>query len=81
MHRICETLKNKSPETLDKEVEMDETYVCCKEKNKHLSKKEKRTQGRTIKTKEAVLELLERNNKVVVAHIKDLLLKQYNLLS
>ncbi len=52
-------------------VEIDETYIGGKEKNKHSNKRTKGTQGRSIKTKIPVLGIIERNGKVYAVPVKD----------
>ena len=46
---------------LNNTVEIDETYMGGDEKNKHSNKKVKGTQGRSLKTKQPVLGMIERN--------------------
>lgn len=61
--RKCSEFENKSK--LDNIVEMDETYVGGKNKNRHASKKIKQSQGRSCKGKVPVFGMIERNGKVV----------------
>lgn len=61
--RGCCCFDNKS--ILDNEVEMDETYVGGKNKNRHANKRIKECQGRSCKGKTPVFGMIERNGKVV----------------
>ncbi|SMP10785.1 ISXO2-like transposase domain-containing protein [Chryseobacterium profundimaris] len=68
LKRLRECSKFENKHTLSGEVEIDETYVGGKNKNRHADKKVKRSQGRSFKDKVPVLGMIQRGGKVV-AHV------------
>jgi transposase-like protein len=55
----------------DETVEVDETYIGGKNKNRHSNKKVLNSQGRSVKDKAPVFGLVERNGRVVAMKVKD----------
>lgn len=67
--RNCFGIENNTD--LSNEVEIDETYVGGKNKNRHNDKKVADSQGRSLKDKTPVLGMVEREGKVVAMQVED----------
>lgn len=71
-HRLREAAKTKAfSAPLKNTVEIDETYVGGREKNKHQDKRTPGTQGHNTKTKAAVVSIVERQGQVRAFHVQD----------
>lgn len=70
-HRLRAMLTRTSPELLEGEVEIDETFVGGKNKNRHKKNKKDNSQGGHGDDKTAVLGILQRNKEVITHTLKD----------
>lgn len=70
-HRIRKAFKQDYKEKFDGEVELDETFVGGKNKNRHWNKKAKKCQGRAFDDKVPVMGILQRGGKVFCKVIKN----------
>lgn len=73
-HRIREAMK-KNKGRLFGTIEVDETYVGGKEKNKHYAKRFKNTQGRSTRNKTPVIGLIQRGGEVRAMAVKDVTMR------
>lgn len=71
LQRIRQAFVQNPTEKFDGVVEVDETYVGGKNKNRHRNKKVKHSQGRSTKDKAPVFGILQRNGKVFVKVVKN----------
>lgn len=70
LQRIRECFFSENQSKLDGDVELDETFVGGKNKNRHRNKKVKNSQGRSFKDKTPVLGMLQRGGNVVCRVVK-----------
>lgn len=69
--RIREAFNIALEEKLDGEVELDETFVGGKNKNRHKNKRVKNSQGRSFKDKVPVMGMLQRGGKVICEVVRN----------
>ena len=79
--RIREAFKIALEEKLDGEVELDETFVGGKNKNRHKNKMVKNSQGRSFKDKVPVMGMLQRGGKLVCEVVCNTSYKSLTVLS
>ena len=71
LQRIRKCFGVENDNDLDNDVEVDETYVGGKNKNRHKSKKVESSQGRSLKDKAAVVGMIEREGKLNARQVDD----------
>ena len=71
LQRIRKCFKFENNNILCNDVEIDETYIGGKDKNRHSKKKIKNTQGRSLKDKIPVIGMVERNGKLNARIVTD----------
>lgn len=71
LHRLRKAYEQDNDEKLSGTVEIDETFVGGKNKNRHWDKKVPKCQGRSYKDKTPVFGMLQRNGNVIVKVVPD----------
>ncbi len=71
LHRIRESLRQKTPVLLEDVVEVDETFIGGKNKNRHAHKKVPESQGRSTKDKTPVVGIKQRGGMITTIVGKD----------
>ena len=70
-HRVREMMGLKNTPMLNNTVEVDETFIGGKNKNRHKDKKVKNSQGRSVKDKVPVVGLIERGGQLITMKAKN----------
>lgn len=71
LHKIRSFMKSQNKQTVAGNVEIDETFVGGKNKNRHKDKKVERCQGRSFKDKVPVFGMLQRGGRVSAIVVPD----------
>ncbi len=71
LHRIRKAFNIQSDENIEDEVEVDETFVGGKNKNRHKDKKVEHCQGRSFKDKVPVFGMMQRNGNLIAKVVCD----------
>lgn len=71
LHKIRQFMDSQNKQPLSGEVEVDETFVGGKNKNRHKDKKVEKCQGRSFKDKKPVFGMLQRNGNLTAVVVED----------
>lgn len=71
LHKIRQFMDSQNRQSLSGEVEVDETFVGGKNKNRHKDKKVEKCQGRSFKDKKPVFGMLQRKGNLTAIVVED----------